>query len=277
MKCKKGDWLIGMIFILFALVLLFPLVITFSNGLMSVQEVKRHYVYQKNRMVVIPDEVTLRSYGDILFNQPKYLLYFLNSVKITVPIVIGQLGVAFGAAYAFWQSKFRAKKLLFNLYILVMLLPMQVVMVPNYMVIQKLHLMDHHLAIILPGIFSPFGVFLLTQFMKSIPEEYVEAAQIDGAGQGAILREVILPMMKSGLFSLAILTLIEYWNVVEPALVFLQDIYKSPLSVFLSEIGQDQMGLIFAASCLYMLPILITFLVGQDYLIEGIERSGVKG
>ena len=94
---------------------------------------------------------------------------------------------------------------------------------------------------------------------------------------GDILSQVILPMMKSGLFSLAILTLIEYWNVVEPALVFLQDIYKAPLSVFLSEIGQNQMGLIFAASCLYMLPILLSFLYGQDYLIEGIELSGVKG
>ena len=277
LKYKKGDFLLLGIFILLAIIVLYPLMITFTNAFMSAQEVRRHYVFQKNRMVCIPDEVTLKAYQDLLFNRPKYLMYFLNSVKITVPIIAGQLVVSFLAAYGLHTSKFRGKKVVFGLYILVMLLPVQVVMVPNYMVIHRLHLMDHHLAIILPGIFSPFGTFLLVQFMKGIPFEYLEAAKMDGANHYQMMGQVVMPLMKSGLFSLAILTLIEYWNVVEPALVFLQDVYKAPLSVYLSEIGNNQMDLIFAASCFYMMPVLLAFLYGQDYLIEGIELSGVKG
>ncbi len=264
-------------FIVLSILLLYPLLITFTNSFMGSQEVIRHYQLEGSNMLLIPEEVTLKSYLYILFYQPKYLILFWNSVKIVVWVIVGQTIVAFLGAYGFIQSQFKGKEIIFYMYIVVMLLPLQVVLVPNFMIIQKLGLIDSHLAIILPGIFSPFGVFLLTQYMKSIPNEYVEAAYMDGCNEMDILINIYLPIAKAGIFALVILTFIEYWNVVEQAIVFLQDIYKQPLSLFLSKISEVQIGSIFAASCFYMIPVIIVFLYGQDYLVEGIELSGIKG
>ena len=262
---------------LLILILLYPLLITFTNSFMGRDEIIRNYGILNGKMYLIPEQVTLKSYMDLLVNKPKYLMIFWNSIKITLPTVIGQGVVAFMAAYTFTRAEFKGKDLLFFLYVIVMLLPIQVVLVPNYMTIQKMGLLNSKWAIILPGIFNPFGVFLLTQFMKGIPKEYVEAAQIDGAKEIYIIFYIFVPIMKAGIFALAILMFVEYWNVVEPALVFIQDIYKQPLSVFLSNIDSSQVSIIFAASCFYMLPVLLVFLYGQDYLVEGIELSGVKG
>lgn len=264
-------------FIVLSILLLYPLLITFTNSFMDSKEVIRHYQLEGSNMLLIPEQVTLKSYLYILFYQPKYLILFWNSIKIAVCVIIGQVIVAFLGAYGFVRSKFKGKEIIFYIYIVVMLLPLQVVLVPNFMIIQRLGLIDSHLAIILPGIFSPFGVFLLTQYMKSIPEEYVEAAYMDGCNEIDILIHIYLPIAKAGVFALVILTFIEYWNVVEQAIVFLQDIYKQPLSLFLSKISEQQIGSIFAASCFYMIPVIIVFLYGQDYLVEGIELSGIKG
>lgn len=264
-------------FIVLSILLLYPLLITFTNSFMESTEVIRHYQLEGSNMLLIPEQVTLKSYLYILFYQPKYLILFWNSIKIAVCVIIGQVIVAFLGAYGFVRSKFKEKEIIFCIYIVVMLLPLQVVLVPNFMIIQRLGLIDSHLAIILPGIFSPFGVFLLTQYMKSIPEEYVEAAYMDGCNEIDILIHIYLPIAKAGVFALVILTFVEYWNVVEQAIVFLQDIYKQPLSLFLSKISEEQIGSIFAASCFYMIPVIIVFLYGQDYLVEGIELSGIKG
>ena len=277
MKDKLGRMSRFIVFLLLGIGLLYPLLVTFTNSFMSSDEIIRHYQLQGSRMSLIPDQVTIGSYLQMFFYKPTYLMLFWNSVKIVFWVIAGQLIVSLLAAYAFTRAEFKGKNLIFYIYIVVMLLPIQVVLVPNFMIVQKLGLMDNHLAIILPGIFSPFGVFLLTQFMRQIPIEYIEAAQIDGASEPYILLHIFIPILKSGLFALAILTFIEYWNVVEQALVFIQDMYKQPLSLFLARISEEQMGSIFAVSCFYMIPVLIVFLYGQDYLIEGIELSGVKG
>jgi len=274
-KIKKG--ILWILFILLGVILLYPLLITFTNSFMSEDEIIRHYNLKGNRMVFIPEQITLKSYLQLLFYKPKYLILFWNSVKITVATIVGQGFVSFFSAYGFTRCDFKGKDFIFYTYIIVMLLPLQVVLVPNFMIIQKLGMMDHHLAIILPGVFSPFGVFLLTQYMKQVPTEYIEAAQIDGCNELYILFNIFGPMLKSGIFALLILTFIEYWNVVEQAIVFIQDMYKEPLSLFLAHISEGQIGSIFAASCFYMLPVLIVFLYGQDYLVEGIELTGIKG
>jgi len=243
---------------------------------MSNKELLRHYAFGKVSMYVIPEEVTFSGYIELLFTRPQYLVLFWNSVKITIPVIIGQTIVSLLAAYGFTRTRFRGKKFIWESYIVMMLLPVQVALVPNYIVIQKLQLMDRLAALILPGIFNPFGVFLLTNFMREIPEEYIEAAEIDGAGHKVILMQIFIPLLKPGLFALTILTLIEYWNLVEPVLVFIKDAFKQPLSIYLSYIGED-VRMIFAASCFYMIPVLLVFLYGQDDLVQGLERSGIKG
>ena len=202
-------------FVILSIMLLYPLFITFTNSFMGSEEIIRHYQLEGSNMILIPEQVTLKSYLRILFYQPKYLILFWNSIKIVVGVIVGHTIVAFLGAYGFIRSKFKGKEIIFYIYVVVMLLPLQVVLVPNFMIIQKLGLMNSHLTIILPGIFSPFGVFLLTQYMKSIPKEYVEAAYMDGCNEMGILMYIYLPIAKAGIFALVILTFIEYWNVVE--------------------------------------------------------------
>ena len=137
---------------------------------------------------------------------------------------------------------------------------------------------EHPTAIILPGIFAPFSVFLLTKNMRRIPKSYIEAAQLDGAGEWQIFSRVCLPMCKSALVSVAMLVFIDYWNMVEQPLILFTDQEKYPLSVFLSEINSGEVGVAFAVAVIYMVPTLLMFLWGEEYLEEGITYSGgIKG
>ena len=160
-----------------------------------------------------------------------------------------------------------------------MLLPFQVTLVPNYIVAQKLGIMGSRLSIILPGIFGTFGVFLLRQYMASIPPSYIEAAKIDGAGHLSIFLKIVIPLLKPGLAALFILLFMDNWNMVEQPLIFLSNPLDEPLSLFLSNINNEEPGIAFAASFIYMHPLILVFLYGEEYMVTGIgmQLSGIKG
>ena len=277
------------IMIAFGLLFVYPLLVTLISSFMSEAEISINYTNQVSifdlvrnininyvNMRLIPRVVTLNQYKSVLFLQPTFLLLLLNSVKITVPVVAGQAVVSLLAAYGFTVWKWKFKDIIFSVYVLVMLMPLQAVIVPNYIVADMLNIKDSYLAIILPGIFAPFGVFLLRQSMKSIHEAYFEAAKIDGAGHFYIFLHVVMPQMKSGLAALTMLTFIEYWNLVDQAVVFIKDYFREPLSVYLSRIASGSTGIIFAASCVYLFFPLWFLIMGQEDLEIGIELSGVK-
>jgi len=155
-----------------------------------------------------------------------------------------------------------------------MLMPYQVTLVPNYLVSEKLGLLNTKWAIILPGTFAPFSVFLLTKFMRRIPKSLIEAAKLDGAGEWQIFCRICLPQCRSALYSIAILVFIDYWNMVELPLILLQDASQQPLSVYLATINQGEIGVGFAVAVVYMIPGLLMFLYGEEYLVEGIAHSG---
>jgi multiple sugar transport system permease protein len=141
-----------------------------------------------------------------------------------------------------------------------------------------LGLLDTRWAVILPGIFAPFSVFLLTKNMRRIPTSYIEAARLDGAGEWQIFTKVCLPMCKGVLYSVAILVFIDYWNMVEQPMIMFSDEEMYPLSVLLSNINSGEVGIAFAAAVIYMIPTLLLFLHGEEYLEEGITYSGgIKG
>lgn len=280
-RWKSRFW--WLLFLAITVIYMAPLIITFTNSFMSSTEVERNYNVSGMEegsyvdMNLIPEKVTLSQYAELLFDSPVYLNMYWNSVKITVPIVVGQIIVSTLAAYAFTVLKFKGKELLFFLYIIVMLLPLQVTLMPNYIVADWLGITDSYLAIILSGIFNPFGVFLLRQFMKSLPDAYLEAAKIDGAGHGTIFISIILPMIKPGIAATAMLTLLDYWNLVDQAIIFIQDSEKQPLSTFLAQINNGDIGLAFAGSCFYAVPMLLVLLYGQEHLKQGIAITGIKG
>lgn len=277
-----GIWVIGVLFIV-------PLLITFTNSFMNEVEIGLNYTTNLSvwdaiegmtkkfvQFVLIPTNVTLEQYQAILFEQPAFMTLLMNSIKITLPVVVGNVGIALLAAYAFTIWKWKHKEKVFFVYIIVMLMPLQAVLVPNYIMADWLGIETSYLAIILPGIFSSFGVFLLRQSMKAIPKDYYEAAKIDSASDWYIFWRIVLPQMKSGIAALAMLVFIEYWNLVEQAIVFIKDYYREPLSVFLSRIADGKIALVFAASCVFMFLPLWFLAIGQKNLEKGIERSGVK-
>lgn len=271
------------LFIVIVVAYMMPLIITFTNSFMGSREVENNYstgslgIDEYVDMDVVPKKATLSQYAALLFDSPVYLHMFWNSVKLVAPIVLGQILVSAPAAYALTVLKFRGKEGLFFLYMIVMLLPLQVTLMPNYIVADWMNITDSYLAIILPGIFNPLGVFLLRQFMKSMPDAYIEAAKMDGAGHGKIFLWVVLPMVKHGIAAVAMLTLLDYWNLVDQAVIFIQNSEAQPLSIFLAKINSGELGIAFAGSCFYALPVLLVLLYGQEYLKNGIAITGLKG
>lgn len=276
----------------FAILFLMPIVLTITNSFMAASEISANYgsifatdanggkVYISERVNLkfIPDMVSFSQYNTVLFKSPEYLFKFWNSVILVGPIVVFQLIVASLASYGFARYRGRIREIIFFAYIILMLMPYQVTLVPNYLVSDWLNLLDTNWAIWLPGIFSPFAVFLLTKFMRRIPESVLEAAQIDGAGEWQIYRKICMPLCKGAICSAAILVFIDYWNMVEQPLILMSDPEQHPLSVFLSKINAGEIGLAFAVATIYMVPSLLIFLYGEEYLVDGITyQGGVKG
>lgn len=273
----------------FAVLFLLPTVLTITNSFMAESEIQSNYgmifsttsggyVSETVNLKFIPDKVTLSQYVTGLIKSPEYLLKFWNSVILVAPIVLFQVVVASVAAYSFtrWRGKVRSG--IFFFYVILMLMPYQVTLVPNYLVSEWLGIINTRWSIILPGIFAPFSVFLLTKYMRRIPYSLIEAAKVDGAGEWAIFTKICMPQCRAAVFSVAILVFIDYWNMVEQPLILLQDADSQPLSVFLSSINAGEIGLAFAMATVYMVPSLLIFLAGEEYLVEGIANSGsVKG
>ncbi|MFS0840594.1 carbohydrate ABC transporter permease [Paenibacillus sp. 1P03SA] len=284
---KKGT--ITVMLAVIAGILLIPIVITFTNSLMTEREIGMNYglIGQMTEagsgtdafvnLKLLPDLVTLEQYGEVLIHSPRFMRMFWNSVFLVVPIIAGQTAVAALAAYAFSKLRFRGREPLFLVYVLTMLMPFQVTLVPNYIMADKLGLLHSPGAIILPGIFAAFGVFMLRQYMLHIPYAYIEAAKIDGAGHWRIFSTIIIPMVKPGISALVVLLFVDYWNMVEQPLIFLDDPLEQPLSVYLSRVNQGERGIAFAASMLYMTPMVLLFLYAETNFIEGIQLSGIKG
>ncbi|MCI9444963.1 MAG: carbohydrate ABC transporter permease [Oscillospiraceae bacterium] len=277
----------------FALTFLMPTMLTISNSFMTQSEISANYgkvfanvagsdgktyISDSVNLKFIPDKVTFSQYVSVLFRSPDYLLKFWNSVILVVPIVLLQLVIASITAYGFTRWRGKVRSFLFFFYVILMLMPTQVTLVPNYLVSDWVGLLNTRWAIILPGAFAPFSVFLLTKSMRRIPVSLIEAAKLDGSSEWQIFKDICLPQCRSALYSIAILVFIDYWNMVEQPIILLPDAEKQPLSVYLSTINTSEVGLAFAIATIYMVPSLLLFLHGEDYLVEGIAHQGsVKG
>ncbi|MBQ3104819.1 MAG: carbohydrate ABC transporter permease [Lachnospiraceae bacterium] len=287
-KRRTTDLVLTCVLAGITILFLIPIVFTICNSFMAASEITANYgvifetgesggkkfILETVNLKFIPDMVSFQQYITVLFKSPEYLLKFWNSVILVGPIVVFQLVVACLAAYGFTRYRGRLREIIFFVYIILMLMPYQVTLVPNFLVSQWLNLLDTNWAVWLPGIFSPYAVFLLTKYMRRIPAGILEAARIDGAGEWQIFKNVCMPLCKGAMGSVAILIFIDYWNMVEQPLILLSDPEKHPLSVFLSRINAGEIGLAFAVATIYMIPALLVFLYGEEYLVEGITYQG---
>lgn len=245
-------------------------VLTSDSGSASGQTV--NYVSWR----VLPLYPTLKSYVKVLLDSPEFFVMFWNSVKITVGVLAGQILVGVPAAWGFARYRFLGKNMLFMIYVALMMMPFQVMMLSNYLVLNQMALLDNLWGIILPAVFSTFPVFIMYRFFESIPEALMESARLDGAGELLIFIRIGIPLGSPGIISALVLGFLEYWNLIEQPMAFLKTKSLWPLSLYLPQIDMAQIGKAFAVSVLVLIPAVIVFLVGQDYLEQGIISTAIK-
>ncbi len=209
-------------------------------------------------------------------------LLFFNSLKVSIITTFAQLVTCSMAAYAFARLRFPGRNFLFFLLLVSMMIPGSVTIIPMFIIVAKLGLMDSHAALILPAVTSVFGIFLLRQYFMTLPGETMDAAKIDGAGFFRIYWNILLPLVGPGLSALGVLTFLGTWNNFYTPLLFLRtrDQFTLPIGLvqMMGILGvQVNPAHVLAAIMLSILPVLIVFLFSQRYVLRGIALTGLKG
>ncbi len=226
---------------------------------------------------VLPKYPTLQHFAEVLLDSPEFFVMFWNSILITFGVLGGQFVAGTMAAWGFARYEFPCKRGIFLLYIVLMLLPFQVLMLSDYLLLDRLRLLDSLWAVILPGMFSTFPVFIMYRFFAEIPDSLIESARLDGAREWQLFWYLALPMGSSGIIAALVLGFLEYWSLIEQPLTFIKDKSKLPLSVFLPDLTMTgKAGFLFAVSVVTFLPAIMVFMGGRDYLEQGIMAGAVK-
>lgn len=225
---------------------------------------------------LFPDYPTLRNFVELLLDSPEFFRMFWNTQRISVETLAGGLLFGVPCAWGLAQYRFPGRKAILWCYILLMIMPFQVTMLSEYLVLKKFGLLDTLAAVILPGIFQTLPVFVMYRFFSSVPNALLEAARIDGAGELVIFLKVGVPVGSSGIFSAMMLQFLECQSMVERPLIFLKNKQLWPLALYLPEISPERAGFAMCASFVAMLPVLLLFFSGQEYLEAGIVASAIK-
>ncbi|MDD5369802.1 MAG: carbohydrate ABC transporter permease [Anaerolineaceae bacterium] len=218
-----------------------------------------------------------------VINSPniKFLLFFQNSLKIAVIVTISTLLTSSMAAFAFARLHFPGRNTLFFLFLATMMVPGTVILIPTFIIISRLGLINSHWALILPSLTSAFGIFMLRQQFMNIPDALLDAAKIDGAGFFRIFFQIMLPLVGPGLSALGILTFLASWNNLLMPLLYLRtsDKFTFPLAILLLQgyMGSGNRAEILAGIMISVAPVLLIFLLAQRFIIQGFTVSGLKG
>jgi len=271
-KEKVLNWSLFCLMVIVAFIMLVPFFWMFSTSLKSLGEV---FEYPPKW---IPSQPRWENYARVWSVVP-FGRYLLNSVIVSGSITLLHLLVASLSAFAFARLNFPGRDKLFLLYLATLMVPGQVTMIPNFILIKLLRLTDTYTGLILPNVFTAFGVFLLRQFFMTIPKDYEDAARIDGASRFYIYSRIILPLSVPALSTLAVFTFVFQWNnLLWPLIVVSKDSMKTitiGLASFQGMYGTTW-NLLMAAAVMGILPSIVAFLIGQRFLIKGITLTGLK-
>lgn len=281
---KPGRTVLAVMLCLVSALTLLPIVLTFVYSFFSPGEMSA-YLGTRNSydtsqfmdVLLSPAKFSLRQYYTVLIEKPKYLSLFVNSVKYTLAILLGQALVIPMTSYALSRFRFHGRDALFFCILALMLLPFQVTMAPSVITMRQLGLMNTVWAVILPMIFSPFYIFLLRQFMISLPNELLEAGMIDGAGTLRCFVHIVLPTCRPILGAAIALSFADCWNMVEQPLIYLAgQTERQPLSVVFNQLSTSNADVAFAGAALYLLPALLIFRYFQEDILLGVQLSELK-
>lgn len=261
---------------LFLLLVVFILVIPFYW--MIATSFKMDEDIFKSPPDIIPNPINWDNYPKVFEPMQGALL---NSLKIALLVTIGTIFTCSLAAYAFAKIKFRFRNLIFGLFLATIMIPGQITLIPLYIVFSNIGWIDTHFPLIVPGVLlNAYGIFLLKQFMESIPDEYVEAAKLDGANHFQVYWRIMLPFCTPALVTLGLFTFLNSWNNFIGALIFINSDSQFTVPLVISSfrtVHYQQFGLIMAAACVGVVPILVLYLLAQKFFIEGINLAGLKG
>lgn len=266
----------------FALLIWGPLWLLFTGALTGNEELQRTLGQAlmgqgPAKWSLMPSWPTLQPVVELLLDTPEYFVAYWNTCAQVFPQLAGQLVVGAPAAWALSRMSFPGKRWIRSLYIVLMLLPFQVTMVPSYLTIHTLGLIDTIWAVILPGIFSTFPVFIMERGFDGVPKPLLEAAEIDGAGDWQRFWRIGLPLGLPGVLAAMTIGFLDAWNALEQPMIFLQTPANWPLSLYLTNSTGDDLALVMAASLGMLLPSILAFSFGQKYLEQGILAGAVKG
>lgn len=251
----------------------FPVVLTLFDSFMTVNEVSKFYFSGNNEQIrLIPEPLSIEQYYILLIEKSDYLALFWNSVKYSTVITFLHLLIALPTAFVFAKIRFKGRDLLFFVILVVMMMPFQVTLLPNFILAKMFGILYTDSAIILPGIFAPFGIFLMRQFIKTIPNESIEAVLLESGSVLDVMRISVIPNSKAGITAVVIMTFAETWNMVEQPLVLLNDQLKYPLSVVLNSLYGSSPDIAFAGSVIYIAPVILLYFFFKESIYDGIKN-----
>ena len=267
--------LLNLVLLLVAFIMLFPFIWMLSASLKYDKEI-----------FVFPIQWLPGSFKSVVYNYTSIFskinfgLFYANTLKLTIIITLLQLITSSLGAYSFSRIKFRGRDKIFLMYLATLMVPWHAIMIPQFVIIKNLGLYNTHLSLILMQSFSAFSIFLLRQYMLTIPRELDEAARIDGCGHLRTFAQIIMPLSKPGIATLIILTFNSVWNDYMGPMLYLEDkkllTVQLGLSYFRTQYSM-QYGLTMAATVCSIIPIIIVYIFAQKYIIEGVANSGIKG
>jgi len=265
--------------IYFVILLIFGLLVSMPFIWMIISSLKEISELTKVPPDFWPKNPNLDSYKAVVKIIP-FAHHFANTIIVTVIRTVAQLAFCSMSAFAFAKMHFKGKNLVFMILLSVLMVPTQMILIPNYFIMMKLHLVDTILGVAIPGMFSAFGMFLLRQFFLSLPDEFLEAGRIDGCSYFGCFKKLYLPISTSGLVSLLIFTLMYSWNDYLWPLIISSSDKSRVLSVGIALLqGQNRIyyNQIMAGAAMATLPVILIFIALQKYFVEGIALTGVKG
>lgn len=269
----RGSWLTHLVLIFGALLMVGPFLWMLLTSLKTLGE------STQVPPVIIPSDFRWRNYIEVLTTLP-FVQFYTNTILMTLGRTVGQLVFCSLSAYAFARIEFPGRNVLFVLFLSVLMVPAQVFLIPQYLIMQNLGWLNTLQALIIPGMFSAFGTFLLRQFFMSLPMELEEAAKLDGANHFQIYWRVMLPLAKSGMIALAIITIRWSWNDLMWPLIVINSPEKMVLSAGIASLqGQyvTNYPVLMAGAALATWPMVVMFFLFQRHFVEGIALTGTKG
>jgi len=268
--------ILSIIMLVLALLVVYPFVLMFTSSFKPLNEI---YQYPPK---LWSENASLINYKKVLFEQnPPFWKYVNNTMIVTLISVAGTIITASLGGYAFAKMKFKGRDALFLLYLATMMVPFQALMVPQFLLFKTLGIFNTLGALIFPRLFTPLGTFLMRQYFTDIPNEIIEAGEIDGASEFKIFRALVFPLAKPAAATVVILNFVWRWNDYEAPLIFISSKNLYTLTVgltnFIDDAGMAAENMVMSGAVIATIPILIIYIMGQKYIIEGMTAGSVKG